>query len=162
MIGLLWLFFVQLVVKEDKDRYEAKKNSDAASNAKKNREKKQILEFLKKRLPSRRILRPLCHPQVVTKAHHQLVQEFQYWFLFWCGYPVSNHKYVRNLNKAAHQTSTLTWTILMADFNPDWICPKCMTPVTPTISSIPSQWLGLLNLSSFSSPQGLAPDPQLK
>ena len=48
MIGLLWLFFVQLVVKEDKDRYEAKKNSDAASNAKKNREKKQILEFLRK------------------------------------------------------------------------------------------------------------------
>ena len=82
MIGLLWLFFVQLVIKEDKDRYEAKKNSDAASNAKKNREKKQILEFLKKRLPSRRILRPQCHPQVVTKAHHQLVQEFQYWFLF--------------------------------------------------------------------------------
>ena len=74
MIGLLWLFFVQLVVKEDKDRYEAKKNSDAASNAKKNREKKQILEFLKKRLPSRRILRPLCHPQVVLDLVYLYLQ----------------------------------------------------------------------------------------
>ncbi len=35
-------------------------------------------------------------------------------------------------------------------------------PVTPTTSKFPSQWLGLLNLSSFSGPHGLAPDPQLK
>ena len=50
----------------------------------------------------------------------------------------------------------------MADLRPDWIWPRCMTPVTPTTSSIPSQWLGLLNLLSFSSPQGLAPEPQLE
>ena len=31
---------------------------------------------------------------------------------------------------------------------------------SPT-SSMPSQWLGLVNLSSFSGPQALAPDPQL-
>jgi hypothetical protein len=33
--------------------------------------------------------------------------------------------------------------------------------VTPTTSSIPSQWLGFENWSSFSGPQGLAPEPQL-
>lgn len=55
-----------------------------------------------------------------------------------------------------------TCAILIADRNPDWIWPKWRTPVTPTTSSIPSQWLGIENWSSRSNPQGLAPDPQLE
>ena len=55
----------------------------------------------------------------------------------------------------------LTWQRRIADRNPDWICPKCTTPVTPTTSNIPSQWFGLVNFSSFSTPQAFAPDPQL-
>lgn len=54
-----------------------------------------------------------------------------------------------------------TCAIRIADRRPDWICPKCTTPVTPTTSSIPSQWFGLVNWSSFSGPHGFAPDPQL-
>lgn len=41
------------------------------------------------------------------------------------------------------------------------ICPRCTTPVTPITSSIPSQCVGLPKLSSFSTPQGLHPAPQL-
>ena len=37
---------------------------------------------------------------------------------------------------------SLAWTILMADLSPDWICPRCTTPVTPSTSSTPSQWFG--------------------
>ena len=50
----------------------------------------------------------------------------------------------------------------MADLIPDWICPKCTTPVTPTTSRSPSQWLGRENLSLVSWPQALAPEAQLK
>ena len=58
--------------------------------------------------------------------------------------------------------AALTCAILKADRKPDWIWPRCTTPVTPTTSSIPSQWLGFENWSSFSGPQGLAPEPQLQ
>jgi len=60
------------------------------------------------------------------------------------------------------QCAALTCAILKADRKPDWIWPRCTTPVTPTTSSIPSQWLGFENWSSFSGPQGLAPEPQLQ
>lgn len=60
------------------------------------------------------------------------------------------------------ECGALTWAILKAERKPDWIWPRCTTPVTPTTSSIPSQWLGFENWSSFSGPQGLAPEPQLK
>lgn len=60
------------------------------------------------------------------------------------------------------ECTALTWAILKADRKPDWIWPRCTTPVTPTTSSIPSQWLGFENWSSFSGPQGLAPEPQLQ
>ncbi len=53
------------------------------------------------------------------------------------------------------------WAILMAERRPDWIWPRCTTPVTPTSSNIPSQWFGFENWSSLSGPQGFAPEPQL-
>ena len=49
----------------------------------------------------------------------------------------------------------------IADRSPDWIWPKWTTPVTPTTSSIPSQWFGTENWWSRSKPHGLAPEPQL-
>ena len=54
-----------------------------------------------------------------------------------------------------------TWTIRIADRRPDWIWPRWTTPCTPTTSSIPSQWFGFVNLSSFSGPHAFAPEPQL-
>ena len=55
----------------------------------------------------------------------------------------------------------LPWTILIAALKPLWICPRCTTPCTPTTSSIPSQWFGLVKFSSFSGPHAFAPEPQL-
>lgn len=80
----------------------------------------------------------------------------------WCGHP---KKFVENFIKllsGVELSKLLTCAIRIADLRPDWIWPKWTTPVTPTTSSIPSQWLGLENASSFSGPHGLAPDPQLQ
>ena len=55
----------------------------------------------------------------------------------------------------------LPCTILIADLSPLWILPRWTTPWTPTTSSMPSQWFGFVNFSSFSGPQMLAPEPQL-
>ena len=63
--------------------------------------------------------------------------------------------------KSHHLWRLHTCAIRKADRKPDWICPKCTTPVTPTTSSMPSQWFGFENWSSFSGPHGFAPLPQL-
>lgn len=70
----------------------------------------------------------------------------------------------RRFDEHSHLTGRfieITCAILRAERKPDWIWPRWTTPVTPTTSNIPSQWLGFENWSSFSGPQGLAPEPQL-
>lgn len=67
----------------------------------------------------------------------------------------------RGLSQSIRSCGCGTWAIRMAPRRPDWIWPRCTTPVTPTTSSMPSQWFGLLNWSSFSGPHGFAPEPQL-
>lgn len=92
---------------------------------------------------------------------------------FWCAHPIDEDtsargKYaaivlapIANVQVKYDGMRIITCAIRMAERRPDWIWPKWTTPVTPTSSSIPSQWFGFEKWSSFSMPHGFAPLPQL-
>lgn len=107
---------------------------------------------------------------VESMAHHLLALEYPNANGFLYDHPIEIMKIncekfsrlIRYFMGKKDENCVLTCAIRMADRRPDWIWPKCTTPVTPTTSSIPSQWFGLENWSSFSGPHGFAPLPQLK
>lgn len=103
-------------------------------------------------------------------ALHRLVRGCRSVNGSWCDHPANyptraywiSYESGNNYHNGGEISWWNTWAIRIADRSPDWIWPKWTTPVTPTTSSIPSQWFGLENWSSFSGPHGLAPEPQLQ
>lgn len=122
--------------------------------------------------PSKRNWKRQLRPVAESMAHHRPALEYPNANGFLYVHPENDDKKLRKfkiiaeiLNLIIKRNEMLrvrTCAIRMADRRPDWIWPKCTTPVTPTTSSIPSQWFGLENWSSFSGPHGFAPLPQLK
>ena len=107
-----------------------------------------------------------CHRGTEPRARRPPEQAARSSCEFWYGFPEGSRG--ERINYRPHyihfssRCCLHTCTIRIADLIPDWICPKWTIPVTPTTSSIPSQWLGFENLSLVSWPQALAPDAQLE